>query len=106
MTGFVTLYATFADAEEAARIARILVEERLAACANILGPIRSIYRWKGRIEDGAEVAALFKTTATAADRAIARLAELHSFKVAAAAAFPITHIQPTFGAWIAAEVEG
>ncbi|MFL6861606.1 MAG: divalent-cation tolerance protein CutA, partial [Allosphingosinicella sp.] len=54
MTGFVTLYATFADGEEAARIARILVEERLAACANILGPIRSIYRWEGTVHDDAE----------------------------------------------------
>jgi periplasmic divalent cation tolerance protein len=105
MTGFVTVYATFADAEEAARIARILVDERLAACANILGPIRSIYRWQGRIEDGMEVAALFKTTAGAADRAIARIAELHSYEIAAAAAFPIANIQPTFGAWIAGEVE-
>jgi uncharacterized protein involved in tolerance to divalent cations len=49
VTGIVTVYATFADAEEAARIARILVEERLAACANILGPVQSIYRWQGKV---------------------------------------------------------
>jgi periplasmic divalent cation tolerance protein len=44
----VTVYATFASADEAASIARILIEERLAACANILGPCRSIYRWQGK----------------------------------------------------------
>ena len=105
MTGLVSVYATFADDEEAARIARILVEERLAACANILGPIRSIYRWQGKIEDGAEVAALFKTTARVADRLIARIAELHSFEVAAAMAFPIATFWPAYGAWVEAEVE-
>jgi len=103
VTGIVTVYATFADADEAARIARTLVEERLAACANILGPIRSIYRWEGRIEDASEVAALFKTRADRADALIARLAELHSYEVAAAAVFPIANIHPPFGAWIEAE---
>ncbi|HZH07606.1 MAG TPA: divalent cation tolerance protein CutA, partial [Lautropia sp.] len=56
MNEIATVYATFADAEEAERIARTLVEERLAACANILGPCRSIYRWEGAIEDTSEVA--------------------------------------------------
>ena len=58
----VSVYAVFADAEEAERIGRPVVEERLAACANILGPVRSIYRWKGAIETADEVAAIFKTT--------------------------------------------
>ncbi|HYE27304.1 MAG TPA: divalent cation tolerance protein CutA, partial [Allosphingosinicella sp.] len=50
MTAIVTVYATFASDEEARRIARALVEERLAACANILGDCHSIYRWQGAIE--------------------------------------------------------
>ena len=58
----ISVYAVFADAEEAERIGRAMVEERLAACVNILGPVRSIYRWKGGIETGDEVAAIFKTT--------------------------------------------
>ena len=57
----VSVYAVFANAEEAERIGRTVVEERLAACVNMLGPIRSIYRWKGRIETADEVAAIFKT---------------------------------------------
>jgi periplasmic divalent cation tolerance protein len=102
----VSVYVTFADGEEAARIARTLVEERLAACANILGPIRSIYRWEGRIEEAGEVAALFKTTAGAADRLIARLAELHNYDVPAAVVFPIAGFLPAYRAWVEAEVEG
>ena len=59
----VTVYATFPSGDEARRVARTLVEEQLAACANILGDCHSIYRWQGAIEEAEEVAALFKTRA-------------------------------------------
>ncbi|HEY0481932.1 MAG TPA: divalent-cation tolerance protein CutA, partial [Kofleriaceae bacterium] len=55
--------STFPDAETAARIARTLVDERLAACVNLLPAIRSIYRWQDAISDDAEVLAIIKTTA-------------------------------------------
>jgi periplasmic divalent cation tolerance protein len=106
VTGIVTVYATFADADEASRIGRTLVDERLAACANILGPCRSIYRWEGRIEEAGEVAALFKTTAGGADRLIARLAELHSYDVPAAVVWPIADSLPAYRAWVESEVQG
>ena len=63
MSRIVSVYAVFANAEEAQRIARIVVEERLAACANLLGPCRSIYRWQGAVEEADEVAAIFKARA-------------------------------------------
>ncbi|HEX2764239.1 MAG TPA: divalent-cation tolerance protein CutA [Allosphingosinicella sp.] len=103
MTGIVTVYATFGSADEAERIARSLVEEKLAACANILGPCRSIYRWEGRIEDAQEVAALFKTRADLADPLIARLAELHSYDVPAAVVWPIARALPAYAQWVASE---
>ena len=96
----VTVYATFAGADEAERIARVLVEERLAACANILGPCRAIYRWQGGIEQGDEVAALFKTRADMADKLIARLAELHSYDVPAAVVWPIADALPAYAQWV------
>jgi len=105
VTGIVTVYATFADGEEAARIARTLVEERLAACANILGPCRSIYRWQGRIEDGSEVAVLFKTRADSSQSLIERLAELHGYEVPAAVAWPIAEALPAYAGWVVAETE-
>ena len=103
MSDIVTVYATFADGDEAARIGRILVEERLAACVNILGPCRSIYRWEGEIEDAEEVAGLFKTRADLADALIARLGELHSYDVPAAVVWRIENALPAYAGWVAAE---
>jgi periplasmic divalent cation tolerance protein len=103
VTGIVTVYATFAHGDEAGRIARILIEERLAACANILGPVRSIYRWDGRLEDATEVAAVFKTRADAAEALIARLAALHSYDVPAAVVWPISAALPAYADWVRAE---
>ena len=89
MTAIVTVYATFASDEEARRIARTLVEEGLAACANILGPCHSVYRWCGDVEEAREVAALFKTRTDRASDLIDRLAHLHSYEVPAAVVWPI-----------------
>jgi periplasmic divalent cation tolerance protein len=96
----VTLYAVFADASEAGRIGRLVVEERLAACVNILAPCSSIYRWEGKIETAAEVPALFKTTMEAADRLIARIAELHSYANPSLAVWPIAKLPAAYGDWI------
>ena len=98
----VSVYATFGSAEEAARIARALVEERLAACANLLAPCRSIYRWKGAIEEGEEHPALFKTRAARAEALMARLAELHSYETPAAVVWPIADSLPDYGDWVRA----
>ena len=103
MSGIVTVYAVFADGDEAARVARAAVEERLAACANILAPCRSIYRWQGAIEEADEVPVLFKTTAAAADSLLARLASLHSYDVPAAVVWPIERALPAYAEWVAAE---
>lgn len=100
MTDIVTVYATFADGDEAARIARAVVEDRLAACANILGGCRSIYRWQGEVEEAAEVAALFKTRAETAPALIARIAELHSYDVPAAVVWPIADALGDYAAWV------
>ena len=99
----VTVYASFADADEAERIARTLIEERLAACANILGTCRAIYRWQGAIEQGDEVAALFKTRADRAERLMARLGELHSYDVPAAVVWPIADALPGYADWVRSE---
>lgn len=103
MTAIASVYAVFADAAEAERIARIIVEERFAACANILGPCRSIYRWQGAVEEADEVAALFKTREALAPRLIARLAELHSYDVPAAVVWPVADALPSYSNWVEAE---
>lgn len=101
----VSVYAVFGTDEEARRIARTVVEERLAACANLLGPCHSIYRWQGKVEEAQEVAAIFKTAAERAPALVARIAELHSYEVPAAVVWPILHALPAYAAWVEAETQ-
>lgn len=96
----VSVYAVFADAEEAERIGRVVVEERLAACINILSPVRSLYRWKGAVESADEAAAILKTSAAAADLLVARIAALHSYDVPCIATWPIDKILADYAAWV------
>ncbi|AKU90745.1 Periplasmic divalent cation tolerance protein CutA [Vulgatibacter incomptus] len=74
------MLVTAPDEEQAAGLARRLVEERLAACGNIVPRIRSIYRWEGRVEDGAEALLLLKTRAELFERLRARVVELHPYE--------------------------
>ena len=96
----VSVYVLFANAEEAARIGRTVVEERLAACINILGPVRSIYRWKGEIETADEVAAILKTTAAGADALMTRIAALHSYDVPCVVTWPIDKVLGSYAEWV------
>jgi periplasmic divalent cation tolerance protein len=96
----ISVYVVFADDDEAERIGRAMVEERLAACINILGPIRSIYRWKGAIETADEVAAIFKTSDDRASDLIARVAALHSYDVPCITAWPIAGILGAYADWV------
>lgn len=102
----VSVYAVFADADEAERIGRMMIEERLAACVNILGPCRSIYRWDGAVESTSEVPALFKTTLEQADAAVARIAELHSYNNPAIVVWPIAKLPVAYGDWVEGSVTG
>ena len=95
-----SIYAVFANAEEADRIGRTVIEERLAACINILSPLRSIYRWKGKIETADEVAAILKTHHWRADALIARIAELHSYDTPCIVSFPIDKILGSYADWV------
>ncbi|MGZ8283643.1 MAG: divalent-cation tolerance protein CutA, partial [Allosphingosinicella sp.] len=103
MSSIVSVYAVFADEAEARRIGRAMVEERLAACVNILGPCHSIYRWQGKIEEAGEVAAILKTRQDRAEALIARIAELHSYDQPAAVVWPIQSALEGYGAWLRAE---
>ena len=105
MSAIVTVYATFADEGEARHIGHVCVEERLAACVNILGPVHSIYRWQGTVEEAGEIAALFKTTEAAAPILLARIAELHSYDVPAAVVWPIAAALDSYRQWVCDEVK-
>ena len=96
----VSVYAVFANAEEAERIGRTVVEERLAACINILAPVRSIYRWQGKLESADEVAAILKTADSSVDALITRIASLHSYDVPCIASWPIDRILASYARWV------
>ena len=100
----VSVYAVFATTEEATRIGRAVIEERLAACINILPPCRSIYRWDGAVQTAEEVPAILKTTSAEADALIARLSELHSYDVPCIAVWPIDKLLATYAQWVETSV--
>lgn len=100
----VSVYVVFANSEEAQRIGRVVVEERLAACINILGPVRSIYRWQGAVERADEVAAILKTSNLAADALMTRIAGLHSYDVPCIAIWPIDKILGAYADWVETSV--
>jgi periplasmic divalent cation tolerance protein len=96
----VSVYAVFATMEEAERIGRIVVEERLAACINILGPTRSIYRWQGTIETADEAAAILKTHHWQADALITRIAALHSYDIPCIVTWPVDKVLRNYADWV------
>jgi periplasmic divalent cation tolerance protein len=100
----VSVYAIFADTEEAERIGRTVIEEALAACINIIPGVRSIYRWQGAIEAADEVAAIFKTSTATADALITRIASLHSYQVPCIVTWPIDKVLGSYADWIEGSV--
>jgi periplasmic divalent cation tolerance protein len=96
----VSVYVVFANAEEAERIGRTVVEERLAACINILPGVRSIYRWQGKVETADEVAAILKTHHWQSDALMARIAALHSYDVPCIVTWPIDKVLRNYSDWV------
>ncbi len=91
---------TCPDAASAERIARTLVEEGLAACVNILPPMRSIYRWKGKIEDASEQLLVIKSAAARFPAIRDRLRSLHPYELPEIIAVPIVDGLPAYLAWL------
>ncbi len=92
--------STCPDADTAARIARALVEERLAACVGALPGLVSTYRWQGRVEQAGEVQLLIKTSAGRLDALVARLAQLHPYELPEILAVEAGGL-PAYLAWVA-----
>lgn len=101
MTDKVIVFVTCGSASEARKIARALVEQRLAACGNIVPRVHSIYRWKGKVESGGESLIVFKTSRRrfpALRRAVERL---HSYDTPEIIALPIAAGSRKYLAWVA-----
>lgn len=104
MTSAATLiYVTAGSRDEAISIGRALVEARLAACANILPSITSLYRWDDAIQEDEEVGFIIKTRPELVPAVTARVTELHSYECPCVIALPITDGNPSFLDWIVKE---
>ena len=95
-----SVYAIFASDEEAERIGRTVIEEKLAACINILARCRSIYRWKGAIDTAEEVPAILKTDTSKIGDLIERIAALHSYDTPCITAWPVEAVLPRYADWV------
>jgi periplasmic divalent cation tolerance protein len=101
----VFVYTTYPSIVEAERAGRALVEQRLAACVNILPGMVSLYRWEGAIERGEEVVMIIKTRASLAEDVRAAVKAGHSYTTPAILVLPIESVDPTYLAWLIAETE-
>lgn len=91
---------TLPDRDTAHRIGRRLVEERLAACAQVVGPVSSVYRWQGEVETAGEWYCHLKTTAARVAALMARVRELHPYETPEIIALPVTEGDPAYLRWI------
>lgn len=99
-SGCCQVTTTLPDRAAAERVATILVEERLAACGQVLGPIDSRYRWKGEVERAVEWYCNLKTTLSRLPAVRARIRELHSYEQPEIIALPIADGDPGYLKWI------
>jgi periplasmic divalent cation tolerance protein len=97
---FIAVFITVSGEEEALRIARSLVERRLAACCNLLGGVRSIYRWQERVEDAIEVLLVVKTRRECFSALQVEVTRLHSYSVPEIVALPIEALSESYRLWL------
>ena len=105
MTEMLIVFTTFGNEDEAARVVRTLVEERLIACGNLLPGARSIYRWDEKLADEREVVALLKTRKQDWAALVSRLSELHSYDTPECVAVRVAAGAPRYMAWLESALE-
>ena len=104
MQAMACLYTLFDSAEVAEDVARVMLGERLVACANIHAPCQSLYHWEGEVARSEEIPVLFKLPADGIDAASARLAELHPYNTPAIVIWA-AETTPDYAAWLTAETQ-
>ncbi len=102
-TGYYQVLTTLASSEDAAALARAVLESRAAACVQVVGPIASHYWWQGEIQTEQEWLCLVKTAAEVLDRLMALIAEQHPYDVPEVTATPITAGSEAYLRWIGSE---
>ncbi len=105
MTEMLRVFTTFAGEDDAARVARVLIEERLIACANLVPGVRSLYRWKDAVADEREIMMLMKTRKQDWAALMSRLHELHPYETPECLAVRVAAGSPKYMAWLEAALE-
>ncbi len=103
MTDALVVLVTTPTPDRAAEIARALVEERLAACGNVVPGLRSVYRWEGKVHDDAEALLVLKTTRARFEALRDRVLALHPYEVPEVIALPVEAGRARYLQWIAGE---
>lgn len=104
-TEYIIVFITAPNEEEAAGIGHTIIEERLAACVNIIRPVRSIYRWQGRVEDEQEILMIVKTRKSLFERLQKRVKELHSYAVSEIIGLPVSEGSKQYLDWLGQETD-
>lgn len=99
-SGVVLVYVSCPSRDVAVRLGRVLVERRLAACANVLDGVHSIYWWDGAVQEEPESLLLLKTAEARVDALVAAVRELHPYDVPAASALPVVRGNPDYLRWV------
>ncbi len=97
------VYITAGSLDEARDVGRVLVQERLAACVNMVQGVRSLFWWEDQVQEGEEVAMICKTRADLLDKLVERVRDVHSYDCPCVVALPITGGNPPFIEWIGRE---
>jgi len=105
MTDKIVVFSTCDSEEQAGRIARELVEQKLAACVNILPGARSIYRWKGQMEDSSEWLLIIKSRRDLMDKLRAAIGKIHTYEVPELLAVPVVDGSESYLAWLDRELD-
>jgi periplasmic divalent cation tolerance protein len=105
MTEMLLVFTTFEREEDAVRVVRTLIEERLVACGNLLPGARSLYRWQGEVKDTREVVVLMKTRKQDWTVLLSRLHELHPYETPECIAIRVAAGAPRYMAWLEAALE-
>lgn len=106
MTPYRIVFITAGSEEEAAKIGTELVEKRLAACVNIVNPVRSIYRWEGEVCDEGESLLIVKTHVAQLAALVGRVEEVHSYEVPEVLVVPIESGHKEYLKWVEASCGG
>jgi periplasmic divalent cation tolerance protein len=101
--GILLVFTNLPDRESASRLAEALVEQRLAACVNVLGGCTSVFRWEGAIERAEEIPVLIKTRAARYAEVEALIKSLHPYELPEVVAVPVVRGLPDYLDWVTAE---